>query len=272
MCSSDSPSQAANAFKRAIELYRRLEDGLELGMALVALARISVFMSRPEQSECTLAEAFPLLRRAAVPKALARYFETLAFLRMLSGDRVRARSYFEKALSIYRETSAESAMLGILLNLADLTWTLHDLDAALNRFREAVALMRKSPSVPRDMLGHGLTNLAGVHTERGELAEALAAAREGLPLRRHSDINTPLDHLALRAALAGKATDAARLAGYLDAIRAARQASRQPNEARARDRLAVLLREKLPAGELDRLLAEGATLSEGEACRLALEE
>jgi len=29
-----------------------------------------------------------------------------------------------------------------------------------------------------------LTNLAGVHTERGELSEALAAAREGLPLRR----------------------------------------------------------------------------------------
>jgi hypothetical protein len=52
---------------------------------------------------------------------------------------------------------------------------------------------------------------------------------------------------------------------------AAKETSRQPNEARARDRLEALLREKLTPEELERLLAEGAKMSEDEACRLALE-
>ena len=49
-------------------------------------------------------------------------------------------------------------------------------------------------------------------------------------------------------------------------------AERQPNEARARERLHALLREKLAADELERLLAEGANMSEDDACRLALED
>jgi hypothetical protein len=36
--------------------------------------------------------------------------------------------------------------------------------------------------------------------------------------------------------------------------------------------LRALLREKLQTDELDRLLAEGARLTEDEACRLALED
>jgi hypothetical protein len=81
-----------------------------------------------------------------------------------------------------------------------------------------------------------------------------------------------MDHLALRAALAGKQINAARIAGYADAAHLATAAKRQPNEAHALARVRALLGEKLTATELERLLAEGATMSEDEACRLALEE
>ena len=47
---------------------------------------------------------------------------------------------------------------------------------------------------------------------------------------------------------------------------------RQSNEARARTRLLALLTEKLAAGELERLLAEGTKMSQDKACRLALED
>ena len=133
-------------------------------------------------------------------------------------------------------------------------------------------MIRKSTHVPRDLLGIGLTNLAGVHTERGELAEALVAATEGLPLRQGEDLHDALDHLALRAALVGKLSEASRLAGFADHRWTARQATRQPNEARARSRLQELLHEKLSMDDLEQLLAEGAKLSEDEACRLALDE
>ncbi len=122
------------------------------------------------------------------------------------------------------------------------------------------------------MLGLCLSNLAGVHTERGELDEALAAAREGLPLLIEGGFAwSHLDHLALRAALSGKVATAARLAGFSDAAFAARKSARQPNEMRSRDRVQVMLQAEYSPVELARLLAEGATLSEAGACKLALE-
>ena len=270
--STAAPTHAAVALERSVELYRRLDDASGLGNSLLALGRIWVFMGRFEQATAVFSEAFPLVERAGLQRPLALYFESYAFLKMLTGDLANARAHFEKALSLYRDAGADSAALAVLLNLGDMTWALNDLDAALARFREAVALIRNSPGVLKDMLGFGLTNLAGVHTERGELAQALAAAREGLPLRRETDFRGAMDHLALRVALAGNVASAARVAGYANANYAARESSRQPNEARARARLHALLREKLVTDELDSLLAEGAKLSDDEACRLALEE
>jgi hypothetical protein len=48
------------------------------------------------------------------------------------------------------------------------------------------------------------------------------------------------DILGLRAALAGKLTRAARVAGYADSAFAAMKASRQHNEARVHERLQAL--------------------------------
>src|SRR5207249_407636 len=156
-----------------------------------------------------------------------------------------------------------------LANLAEITWALGDLDAALASYRETIALARKLPLSPSLTLGFCLTNLAGVHTERGELDEALAAACEGLPLRRElGSAWVTMDHLALRAALAGKVANAARLTGFADSAFATKESSRQPNEARAHRRVLALLREKLAADALGPLLAEGAMMTEDEACRL----
>jgi len=230
-------------------------------------------MGRIEQAATVLAEAFPVLERAGAPKALANYFLTFGVMKMMTGDLTAARIHYEKGVSLCRSAGADRMVLGGLIYLADTTWQTGDLDAALAGFREAAALMRQWPMIPKGSLGMCLTNLAGIHTERMELDEALAAAREGLPLRKEAGFSWgALDHLALRAALAGKLTSAARVAGYADSAFAAKQSSRQPNEARARDRLQALLREKLTVDEIERLLAQGAQMSEDEACQLALEE
>ena len=267
---TSAPTQAVAALERGLELYRQLGDQVGIGNALLGLGLVCTFMGRFEQAAAFFAEAFPFLERAALRRPLARYFEGCAFLKMLTGDLASARIHFEKALSLYRDAGADSMAVAVLLNLADMTWALGDLDAALARFREAIALIRKAPLHPKDMLGFGLTNLAGVHVERGELAEALTAAREGLPLRRATDFVGAMDHLALRAGLAATVATAARIAGYADRVCAEKKVSRQTNEARARDRLQALLSQMLPPDELKQLLTEGAALSEDEACRLAL--
>ena len=99
----------------------------------------------------------------------------------------------------------------------------------------------------------------------------MIAAREGIELRMAGgDTKGALDHLALRAALVGRSADAARVAGYVDAVFAAKGIVRQVNEARARARLDRLLQDGLDAGARAQPLAHGAALSEEDACRLAL--
>src|SRR5206468_3457798 len=83
---------------------------------------------------------------------------------------------YEKSLSLYRDGGVERSVLNLLTSLADTTWALGDLDAALAVCKESVALMRVSAMTPKLSLGACLSNLAGVHTERGELDDALAAA------------------------------------------------------------------------------------------------
>ncbi|HZW73596.1 MAG TPA: hypothetical protein VFF43_08600, partial [Caldimonas sp.] len=77
---------------------------------------------------------------------------------------------------------------------------------------------------------------------------------------------------ALRAALAGKTADAARIAGYADAAYVSKATPRQANEARARKRLDALLRERLSIDARERLLAEGARMTEDDAVRPALQD
>jgi tetratricopeptide (TPR) repeat protein len=267
-----APAQAVPALERAIDLYRRLGDAPGLGFALVRLGHELAVMGQFEQAASVLAEAFPMLEHAGLPKALGDYFDYSGVLKALTGDPASARVHFERALSLYRGAGAERYAFYTLGQLADMTWALGDLDAALAGMRETVALLRKTP-LTKVMLGFCLTNLAGVHTERGDLDEALAAAREGLPLLKEGGFAwCQLDHLALHAALAGNVASAARVAGFADSTFAAKETSRQPNEARARDRLQALLRDKISPDEIERLLAEGAKMREDEACRLALED
>jgi len=265
--------KAAAAYQRAAHLFRRLDDPLGLGCALVSMGRMSAHMGRVDRAASIFEQAFPALERAGTPAAWGYYFNGLGLLKAQMGNPAAARLHYERALSFYQSAGAERSALSILNNIADMTWMLGDLDAALLATNEVVARLRKSPRGRKSAVGICLTNLAGVHVERGELDAALAAAQEGLPLLKEIGmVWYTLDHLALRAALAGKVANAAHLAGFTDGAHAARKMSRQPNEARAHARLHALLRERLAPDQLEWLLAEGAKLTEGEACRLALEE
>ena len=72
------------------------------------------------------------------------------------------------------------------------------------------------------------------------------------------------------AAQCDRIEDAARLAGYAEAALVAHGRVRQPNEMRARASLDAMLRVRLSADSLERLRADGALLSQEDACRLAL--
>lgn len=258
------------AFERAAALYRRRGDMAGLGRSLAQIGTESAYGGRAEQARARLSEALPLLERTDQPKAVAECLIGLGYLEM-AADRLEAGlRCCEQSAALCRAAGAERIAVGALQMLAYIHWSSGQLDSAIGEFREAAAIARKLKR--RVALGQILTNLAGALTARGELGEALVAAREGLPLRHEAgEAWFAMDHLALRAALAGKTAESARLAGFADGAHAAKDYARQPNEARARERVHALLGEKLSAGELESLLAAGAKMSEDDACRLALE-
>jgi tetratricopeptide (TPR) repeat protein len=265
------PLEAAAAYAHAVEHYRKTDDSLGLGFSLHRLGGELTYMGRVEQAAPMLAEASSLLESAG-PKVLAEHSLLLGTSKMLTGDFANARAHYEAAVSLCRDAGADRVAVAVLGNLADLHWMSGNLEAALVAFREAISLARNSLPARRLALALALTNFAGVLTECGRFDEALTAAREGLPVRLEFMFAwCTLDHLALRAGLTGKLASAGRISGYADRAYAANGSERQPNEARARDRLLALLREQLTSEEIAKLTAEGAEMTEDEACRLALE-
>jgi predicted ATPase/DNA-binding winged helix-turn-helix (wHTH) protein len=268
-----APAQSLVNLERASALHRRLGDTVALAYALLLIARHLAYKGRFDESLSCLAQASPLTESSGLPKLRGFSFSASGWLKTMTGDLAGARMDIEKALSLYADSGTESAAPTTLLG--DLTWAMGDLDAAAAAFRDVVAMMRGPAITRKAALGYALSNLAGVLTEHGDLDEALAAQREGLPLLADGGglAWRFMDHVALRSALAGRFAEAARLAGFGDAARTANEEIlREPNEARAHERLHALLRARLAPGELERLLAEGARLTEDEACRLALEK
>ena len=266
-----SPAKAVEALERAVKLYRRLNDEPRHGWAAARLAHELAVMGRVDEASTILVLSFAELEDAGMPKALGDCYDFSAVVKSMKDDQLGARADLESALALYRDVGAERYATYTLVQLADINWALGELDLAVAGMREAAVHLRNTPHA-KVMLGFCLTNLAGVYVERGELDLALEVAREGIPLLTDAGyawIN--VDQLALRAALSGRLADAARIAGFADAMMAKKkEAFRQTNEARARKRLERLLMDGLEADERAHLLAEGAGLSEDEAYRLAL--
>jgi predicted ATPase len=267
-----NPAQSFAAYERAVDLYRMCDRPRDLGISLARLAHALVNLGRLGRARTALAEALPLLEADPLPKALGIYSGAAGYLELMRGDPTGALKHFENASAQFREAQDEPNVVETLANLADIQWQLGDLHGAEMSLREYIA-MRSRPSVRRSRLANVFALLAGVLSDRGELAGALEAAQESVRLMEQdagNDAWNVMDFFALRAARAGELESAARIAGYADACFTAKQVSREPNEARTRAALEALLRERLTPAKLEDLLAEGASLTEREACRLAV--
>jgi len=272
LSANGAPAEAAVYLERAVELYRGTPHRAELGHACARLAYVRMIGHRTADAAALLEDARPLIKASRSLRLLGYFHGMCGHLKALTDDLMGARSEFQRALTLFRKAGNEVSVLESVSNLADISWSLGELDAAEASLREYIA-MRGSPYVRRSRLGFALANLAGVLTQRDDLDGALRAAREALPLLADAaEAWCFMDHFALRAALAGKLDDAAIIAGYADAIHAHKEAQRDPNEARARERLHALLRDRIFVRKLESLLERGAGMSEAEICQLIASE
>jgi len=266
------PDTAFGALERAAEIYRQCGDRNGFIQVQSFRGHLLALMDRRDVADRILAELEPQIGADIPPRLRVGYLDARGLLAFLRGDLAAAQDALEQALQIARGMGADRFAVFLLSHLADLAWGAGDLDRAEANLREATELAGRLPQVAEDALSNCQANLVGVLVEKGRIEEALALARVATTFRAgHHTAWQAMDHLALRAALAGKLEDAARLVGYAD-VQYAQKSPRQRNEARARARTNDLLQERYSAGELAALLKAGASLTDAAACKLALEE
>jgi hypothetical protein len=119
-----------------------------------------------------------------------------------------------------------------------------------------------------------LSNRAAYRIALGDFEGARESEREGLRLARQALneglLMCSLEHLALLAALGDDSQRAARLLGYVNAGRLRLGYQPTLTEKGLHDKLVAALHETLSEDEMERLVAEGAQLSEDQAVAEAL--
>jgi predicted ATPase/DNA-binding winged helix-turn-helix (wHTH) protein len=255
--------------RRAVALYRKLGDRPELGCALTELAFALLLLGRIEEAEKAILEALSLLETAGRPRTLATAYSTQLCIEATLGRFELARTAGEKAAHLCEMTGAERSRGVVAGNLIELSIECGDLDEAVAAARRvAHQIMDTSHSDDR---GFVLGLLTAALTAQGDLNGALEAGREAAPLLRDSGVLFWLfDHLALRAALAGRARDAAHIAGYADAVHETFGRPREPMGRRAVDRLDALLQDAISDRQITELRRIGAQMTEDQALGIAL--
>jgi tetratricopeptide (TPR) repeat protein len=255
----------------AAMLYRALDESPRCGSALADLGFASLMLGQFDEAGRVIAEAITLLEQAQWPRTLARAYCHQACIEFRRGHLDAGRSAAEKALRLCKLAGADRTGLAVSANLVEVSLEMGDVDRAVAEGRELAARLRETHNT--DTLGFVLGILCGALTMRGDLEEALAVAKEAAPLLHdHGMVFGLFDHLALRAGLTGRTTDAALIAGYADSIYRASSRPREPIGRQAIERLAVLLREALSEDEVARLAHLGAQLSEDQVMTVALGE
>lgn len=256
---------------RSAALYRILGDRLSLGSVLGTVGALYVILGRNDEAKAALEEARDILSASDRKKSLSNVMNDLGSLALFTNDAAEARRCYGRALDLARALKDVNQQNLIMMNLAELDFSVGATDRAIEHGREAVSGFRTADR-PYD-LGSALINLASYLTARGDRPEARAFATEALSLVREEGgyiLRLCLQHWALLGALDGHHEAAAQLIGFVDAGYAAAAEIRHPTERQIYDCLSTLLDAALSPDDIRSYAADGARWCEDDAVAFAL--
>ena len=253
---------------RAVDVARRSGDADEIARALGNLGAIYGTAGRFDDAERRFAQASQTSERLSrlATNAVLRMW---AVSNLQGGDLENARRRFSEVASLERPGSEAHA--SALLNLGELEYAAGNVEAARDAARRARASYASLNSVYTALV---LSNLAAYAMEAGDLDEARANLRDALELQQKTTgdrwLASLIQHHALLGALVADHERAVPLAGFSEALYAARGEARQFTERRGHERLMAALAEALSADEIASRLELGARLTKQEALARAL--
>jgi predicted ATPase/DNA-binding winged helix-turn-helix (wHTH) protein len=261
-------TEALSASRHAIALFRIAGNQLNLGRALWRHAFQLLALGHVDGAEPYLQEARQLLRGIRESKALVSWFRVQALARSHQGKLDSAHDCLGKALSLARRLQSRRDIALTLGSIAETHFAAGRLNDAIETAREALASLE--PAQDRSAwVQHIAGALASYLLAKGDIAQArpIAAARlEAARIMglRHEVVDN-FERLGLIAAIEGDIATAGHLLGYSQAYRSERKTLRSFSSMAVQDRLQAELHKRLSAGELQRLIEEGAQFSDDEA-------
>lgn len=262
------PADLATA-QRAVELYRALDDRLELFQALSVQAIMLSLTDDRAAGEAALAEMEAVFDpRWPVWLWGPRNWATGLCLGQW-GRMDECSAVVERGVRLARAVAEHAALaLAMVAREQCDTWMGH-VESAVEHCRKGIEMSRSDGS--RGRLGILLGDLSANLVELGQLDEAEAAAREAVHLRAlNGTLWLQLDQIASLALARGRVREAAMAVGRCDRGHAWSGGRRHFYLRRVHERLQAPLAQALTPDELAGLKSYGATLSDEEAAWLAL--
>lgn len=267
---SDS-QRTLGLLEQSAAVYRQLNDQMELAPVLAAIGRLLSGFHRDAEASAVLSEAQEILSTNDRKKSLFSIVATFASIAYKKADHAEARRHLAHALHLAQELNDTVREANVLVNIAELEFSMGMVDRAVERGQEALDLMRATGR--RTQREWALVNLAAYLIAQGSLAEARSLAAEALSAARHKGgfiVRACLQQWALLGALEGRCDEAAQLLGFVDRGYAVFGDARDPTERQAYDHLLRLLEASPPARGISALAAEGARWTEHQAVEFAV--
>ncbi len=244
------------ALARAAALWRAAGDRLRCFCALVAAAKKRVWRYDHDATAAALREAEAVFDPGFPPPVQAPWLMAHAYMLEASGRAAEGQPYAERQLALMRTWGDPQELDHALCELAENLFVQGKAAEVVQVRREVAARRAARPDG-----GQNLANLAAALIHLGHTEEALALARQALPLERASGrAGNMLDHWALLACQRGRLEAAARALGAADVLFDASGFAREQGEQRSHDAARDWLGRELAPDRLDRLREEGRTL------------
>jgi predicted ATPase/DNA-binding winged helix-turn-helix (wHTH) protein len=258
-----------HAAERATAAYRKLQRPRRLFSALRQLAISRRYSGDTEGSALAIEEAARLIEPGWPAEFRIVVLRFRAWTSRVAGQHEAARSLYAEGIRLARETGDWRLEVIERSNAADHRWELGQLGEAVHELSQLLAELRLRPASDYELV-EAMSMYMAILCERGQLDEAVAVAREALPVMRRMP-KFRLEHVAVLLWKRGRPEAAARVLGAQAARERAQRDQSLINEARVASETRAGLRTVLPRQRLAAELALGEGIGFADVCALLAE-
>lgn len=258
--------------EQALAIHRRLGNRYGEAQSLSGLGTIAALHGNYDLAFELDLQAIGIARELNIPMLYLYMISNYSVELAVGGRLADAEPWFHESTRIAIELGDPMVEAAALHGLALLAGARGDLDSSLAGFRRVADINRMTGS--RQGYALALHEMGRIEWRRGNLGAAATHVREAIDVFVATGVERwtieLIDSAAAILLAVGEASIAAKLVGYADRARKVREIGRMLLEQEFFARLMLDLEAKLTGPERNRLMTEGATLSDIDAQALVL--